>query len=56
MTRTEAPTLPPGPADSDAFEAARRMVADGTDRAAAFWAGIDRLARVAGVRPPGDSR
>ncbi len=45
------PTLPPGPADAAALEHCRRLVADGTDRSAAFWAETERAARVVGVKP-----
>lgn len=46
-TDREATTMPPGADDAAAFEYARRIVADGTDRSAAFWAIVERTHAVA---------
>jgi hypothetical protein len=50
-TNDTAATMPPGPADAAALEHGRRLVSTGTDRSAAFWAAVERLARETGVTP-----
>ena len=46
-----AVTMPPGPADADALEYGRRLAATGSDRSAAWWATVERVARERGLRP-----
>ena len=50
-TPDSMPTLPPGPADAAALEHGRQLAASGTDRSAAWWATVERVARVSGLRP-----
>lgn len=50
MHDANAPTQPPSSADDAAFEYARAIVRDGTDRSAAFWACIER-AHAAATHP-----
>jgi len=48
----DAATLPPGPADAAALEYGRRLVREGRDRSAAFWAEVERAADAFGLAQP----
>lgn len=49
-TADALPTMPPGPADAAALEHGRELASTGTDRSAAWWAAVERVARDTGIK------